>query len=587
MNPAQSDGQAARRCLGTASYQAATHHAALVYQFADGRIPFENDRFGLMLVGQGGVGRCNRKLETLLGYGENEIEGLAPTVVFPEEEWNARSGAELSRPGSSVTLELTARGKDDRMLPVRATIHSSFGPGGQPLWMWIVEPVETTGRADDGSVHESTNELQAEHRLAAVLASAIHSHWQLAVLRIGLDRHRDIHDVMGRDKSDRLILGVVSRIRDVLRPIDILVRSSVDEFMAVLVGHAEHPEETLTIGRRILDRIAEPVQVDGRALFTSARIGVACSRQHGTDAATLLGKADVALRASRAAHGNPVTMFTDQLSRETETALRLEQDLRGALTGGQFSLAYQPIIDLGQMTTSSFEALLRWRLPDGRQIGPAQFIPLAEETGLILPIGRWVLREACRQAVAWKQTGTGAPPIAVNLSAYQLGVPDLAASILGTLAEFGVEPSALQLEITETSLIDRIDEVAPMLKTLTDAGIRLAIDDFGTGYSSLSYLRKLPVDTIKIDRAFIGDLHTDDAGARTVVAAIIDLARRLGLSTIAEGIETQEQLDILRSMGCDRVQGMYLSPPVSSELAESIASQKFQMSWNLPRCLAT
>jgi diguanylate cyclase (GGDEF)-like protein len=423
--------------------------------------------------------------------------------------------------------------------------------------------------AGDPACECDGNRELLEYRLNVALTAARRARRPLAVLRVRLDRVRIINDMLGRQTGNRFLRQAASRIAQSLRPCDIAARYGADEFV-VLLHRMDDPGAALQAARRILERFAAPLRVGRHSLFAAASIGISLFPAHGDNWPALLGKAESALNRAGGIDGcHNIHMFAEHMNRDARHAFNLDQNLRGALDGRQFSLVYQPIVVADHAEISSLEALLRWSLPDGAPVPPAEFIPVAEDNGLIIPIGQWALTEACRQVQYWRRTLGHSPRISVNLSPRQFRAPDLADSVLAVIHAHGIDPCAIELEITETSLMRDIDDALPKLRRLTAAGVRLAIDDFGTGYSSLSYLRKLPVDTIKIDQSFVRDLPADPAG-RTIVRAIIELAERLGLASVAEGVESAEQIDILRSLGCHCFQGFYLARPAAAAEIEHL-----------------
>lgn len=398
-----------------------------------------------------------------------------------------------------------------------------------------------------------------EQELNFALQAAHGRHEKAALLLIRLDRFERIGDVLGRETGELCLRELGTRIAQSIRPDEFAAHSGKNEFV-VLLNRIDAHHDALNAARALLDQIAAAVQVGPNRLFATASIGISVFPDHGECGQALLRKAETALGRAEQDGCNSLTLFAEHMGHEAERSFSLDQKLRAALAGRQFQLVYQSIYDIERCAPSSAEALLRWRLPDGVPVGPQEFIPLAETNGLIIPIGQWVLLQACQQVRAWQRECGAALPVAVNLSARQCRAADLDQSILRVLRECEVDPSLIELEITETSLMQNIDELLPRLRRLADAGVRLAIDDFGTGYSSLNYLRKLPVHTLKIDQSFVRELH-NDRDDQAIVRTIIELARRLHLGTVGEGVETAQQFNMLRQLGCERVQGFYLSKP--------------------------
>jgi EAL domain-containing protein (putative c-di-GMP-specific phosphodiesterase class I)/FixJ family two-component response regulator len=324
----------------------------------------------------------------------------------------------------------------------------------------------------------------------------------------------------------------------------------------------------------MLEVLREPFELDGNEIFVTASIGIAVYPADSLDIESLMRGADTAMYGAKAAGRNTVQFYTAAMNEDAVSKLQLETRLRRALDRDEFLLHFQPKVDLATHDISGFEALLRWQPPDGALVSPAVFIPVLEETGLIVNVGEWVLRKACAQIRAWKDARLRQVPIAVNLSAWQLRQADLCAVIKRALHEHNVSPNLLELEITESAAIQNAEAAIAALRELRATGVRLALDDFGTGYSSLSYLKRLPVHTVKIDRSFVTDLATDPDDA-SIAQAIINMAHNLGLRVVAEGVETESQLAFLSSHGCDEMQGYHFSRPVpAAEATEMLRQQR-------------
>ncbi len=386
----------------------------------------------------------------------------------------------------------------------------------------------------------------------------------LAVLLFDLDRFKVINESLGHAVGDQLLAAVGRRLADVLRPADTLARLGGDEF-AVLVDGLAGEAAAEGLARRMIEALASPFVVEGRDTYVAASVGVAMSRAGGQSAADLLREAEIALYRAKADASDRVAMFHPRMSASSMDRLELELDLRLAIERDELRVHYQPLVDLGTGRTLGHEALVRWEHPTRGLLGPLSFIPLAEETGLILAIDDVVLAEACRQARAWQRADPRLADlvVAVNLSARQFARPDLAARIAAVLAETGLPPAALELEITESLAMSDAEATGVTLRALHELGVRVALDDFGTGYSSLAYLSQLPLDVIKIDRSFVAGLHGSPANL-AIVRAVVGLAQGLGIAVTAEGIERDDQLAALRDLGCDRGQGFLFARPTSA-----------------------
>ncbi len=390
---------------------------------------------------------------------------------------------------------------------------------------------------------------------------------RFSLLFIDLDRFKVINDSLGHEAGDMLLVEVAHRLRGTLRASDVVARLGGDEFVVVLDETRER-NTIEQVASELLSALSQPVQLGGHECHTTASIGIAVYPTDGIDAQTLTKNADMAMYLAKEDGKNGFRFFSRDIKVQSIERLTLETALRRALERGQFSLCYQPKVDMltGQIT--GVEALLRWEHPDLGIVSPMQFIPLAEEIGLIVPIGRWVLKEACAQNMAWQRRGLRPVSMAVNLSPRQFADPHLLQDIDEALAASGMSAVLLQLEVTESMVMRNVSRAVRVLDAIQSRGIRIAIDDFGTGHSSMSLMKQFPIDTIKIDRSFVRDL-ADDPEDQAIAQAIISMGKALGMTVVAEGVETVEQQDFLRDHGCDEMQGFIVSRPVPArELAE-------------------
>jgi diguanylate cyclase len=406
------------------------------------------------------------------------------------------------------------------------------------------------------------NRLLLADRLDQAIARAERHGQRFALIVVDLDRFKSINDSLGHMAGDELLKDVAQRLAKVLRKADTLARLGGDEFV-LLLNEIDSPRDAETVAIKVLADFARPALISGLELHISASLGISVSPDDGTDSEILLQHADAAMYHAKKSGRNAYHFFLPEMNAFARERLELENGLRRALDQRQFVLHYQPKVDVRTGRIDSAEALVRWRHPKRGLIAPAQFIPLAEETGLILPLGEWVIREACRQAFAWQAAGLRPLRVAVNLSAQQFRQKNLVDIVRSALTAARLEPQYLELELTESAVMDDAEESISILRELSELGVRISVDDFGTGYSSLSYLRRLPLDKLKIDRAFIREVVTsrDDA---EIVRAIVSLAHALRLQVIAEGVETPDQLEFLNSLGCDQYQGFHFSAPVPS-----------------------
>ncbi|HLF98087.1 MAG TPA: EAL domain-containing protein [Methylococcaceae bacterium] len=404
------------------------------------------------------------------------------------------------------------------------------------------------------------NRCLLDDRFAQAVARAVRAGGKLGLLFLDLDRFKAINDSLGHEIGDRLLQGIAQRLLVCVRETDTVCRQGGDEFIIVL-DEASGTDAVAGVANKILDALQRPFEIGSHSLVTSFSIGIAIYPDDGADIATLMKKADTAMYYAKESGRNTYRFHTEQMNFAASTRVKLESALRRALERGEFQLHYQPQIDLAGGRLVGAEALLRWKSPEMGWIPPGEFIPIAEDSGLIVPIGEWVLREACRQAVAWRAQGLSACSVAVNLSALQFKRGQVVEMVDAALRETGLEPACLELELTESLLLQDAAGVMESLRCLKGMGVKLSLDDFGTGYSSLSYLRRLEMDQLKIDQSFVRDLPHNAEGA-ALVRAIVQMAHALSLSTVAEGVETVEQLDYLRGEGCKAAQGFYLARPM-------------------------
>jgi diguanylate cyclase (GGDEF)-like protein len=406
------------------------------------------------------------------------------------------------------------------------------------------------------------NRAYLTERLASILALARRHGTLAAILFIDLDDFKAVNDTLGHHSGDALLKHVASRIKAVLREADKVSRLGGDEFLVILADCAT-PEDAGLVADKLIQTISAPIGLEGREFRANASIGISVFPRDGDNADDLIVHAEVAMyRAKEQGSGHSVFYARGAVDAAADTLAR-QARLREALQRSEFEVFYQPQRSVAGLGLVGIEALVRWRHPQRGLADPSEFIEFAETHGLIDEIGRYVLREACRQNKAWQAAGLAALPVAVNVSAAQFERGDLVAEVKRVLEETGLEGRYLELELTESLLLDK-DAVGAALAGLRALGVKIVVDDFGTGYSSLSYLKQLPIDKLKIDRSFIDDLGTD-ADERAIAIAIINLAKTLKLTALAEGVERQEQLDFLRAHGCDEFQGYLAGDPVPAE----------------------
>ena len=417
--------------------------------------------------------------------------------------------------------------------------------------------------------HDSLTGLPNRAHLAEQLATQLPRTArgdELALLLLDLDRFKNVNDTLGHALGDALLCQVAQRLRAHVREGDLVARLGGDEFAVLQTGSGQ-PAAATTLAQRLIEVLSQPFELDGHQGHIGCSVGIALAPFDGDTAEVLLKNADLAMYRAKGAGRGVLRFFEPEMDARLQRRRRLETDLRRAVAQGEFVLAYQAQVALPGFEVVGVEALVRWDHPTQGRISPLDFIPLAEETGLILPLGLWVLQQACRDAVGWPAHVR----VAVNLSPVQFSSRTLVADVMGALAAAGLAPQRLALEITEAVLMHDVDQALQVMQALRQLGVRTALDDFGTGYSSLSYLRRFPFDKIKIDRSFVVDLAQGNSAA-CIIKAISALAAGLGMSTIAEGVETLEQLQAVQAAGCSEVQGYLFSQPrPAGEIAAQIA----------------
>ncbi len=477
---------------------------------------------------------------------ENKVVGLPPLCIL------------VRRDAKELSIEDSA-----------APIHDRNGMvTGAVMVFHDVSAERTLARqllhqAGHDSLTDLPNRSLLNDRIALAISAVHRHHKSLAVLYLDLDRFKHINDSLGHAIGDRLLQTVALRLTDCVRGSDTVSRQGGDEFVILLVD-IDGDKDAALCAEKVLQSLRQPCVMEQHEMHVSASIGIAICPQDGTDVEVLLGNADSAMYEAKARGRNNFQFYRKELNATAIARQALESQLRHAVERREMDLNYQPIVDVHTGDLVGVEALLRWRNPELGLLIPAAFMGIAEESGLIVPIGRWVLRAACLQAQAWQSAGLGPLRHAVNVSAVELRSKDFVTGLQAILEETGFDPKLLELELTETFLMQDSKSTALVLESLKSLDVRLALDDFGTGYSSLSYMRRFPIDTLKIDRSFVNHLTTD-ADDASVVSAVINMGKSLHMRVVAEGVETREQLAFLESQHCPEAQGYLFSPPVTAE----------------------
>ncbi|MBF0166525.1 MAG: EAL domain-containing protein [Alphaproteobacteria bacterium] len=531
---------------------------------------------------EGVIEAVNPAFTTLTGYMAEEVIGQKPAML--------RSGRHDAEFYAQMWNSIIARGHWQGEVWNRRKNGDIY-----PEWLTITRIQDVEGGATKfaGIFSDITERKKAEERirnlayfdvltglpnrrlfndrLAMAINSAKRHHQRLAILFLDLDLFKRINDTLGHSVGDRVLEEMSNRLKLSMREADTVSRMGGDEF-TVLMSEIHDVDDAVRSARRIIESIREPFLVEDRELFVTTSIGISVFPEDGDNPEVLVKNADIAMYRAKDLGRNSYQLYTPQMNAKSFERLAMENEMRKAIERGEFLLNYQVKMNLDTGGIAGAEALVRWNHPDLGLVPPADFIPLAEDTGLIVPLGEWVLRAACQQNKAWQDRGL--PPIrmAVNISPHQFNQADLVGRVRGILAETGLDPKYLELEVTESVLMEHMDIAALMLNELRSLGVVTSIDDFGTGYSSLAYLKRIPIDALKIDASFMHEIATDESDAE-IVSAIIGLAHNLRLKVVAEGVETEEQIAFLRSHGCDEIQGFLVSRPVSAENFEQLFVQ--------------
>ena len=512
---------------------------------------------------------CSPACEAITGYRPEELVGTSSfRIIAREDEEAVRAYARLLlERDDPATATYRVRSKDGELRWLETTARAVRDDEGVREIVSVTRDISDRKQAEmelsHAALHDTLTGLPNRalflDRLGLALRRTERRSGSVAVLFCDLDRFKIVNDSLGHDAGDRMLVDVAKRIVTALRPADTVARFGGDEF-TILCEDIAGEIEAATIAQRIVDVFRDPFLLEDGEVFLATSVGIAIARGTDDRAEDLIRDADAAMYRAKERGKGRYEIFDEAMRADAVARLETESALRRALERGELRLHYQPEVDVATGEVRGFEALVRWEHPGRGLLLPAAFIPLAEETGLIVPIGEWVLREACTEATRWTAANGDRPVLSVNLSARQLAQQDLVSMVRRAIAETGIDPTTLCLEITESAVMESGAATTAQLRALKSLGVRLAIDDFGTGFSSLAHLRRFPVDVLKIDGTFVAGLGHEPQDA-SIAAAVISLAHALGLQTVAEGIETEEQLTILRGLGCDLGQGHLFARP--------------------------
>jgi diguanylate cyclase (GGDEF)-like protein/PAS domain S-box-containing protein len=528
---------------------------------------------------------ANPALAHLTGYVDAVLQSrsvqslLAPAAVplflsvLPGSDGGVRQPCEIAlqcSDGHSRSVECSIRPLAVGDGPVLCVVFRDLSLRKQAEAHFLQQQRRLEHLAHHDPLTDLPNRLHLSQRLPGLIAQAAREGRALAVCYLDVDNFKNVNDGSGHDVGDEYLRAIAERLRHVVSASDLVARISGDEF--VVVSAARDARIFDAIARRITGHLRTPIRIGERDLPASVSMGISVFPNDGADATELLRNADIALYQAKQKGRDTYQFFVPEMNAKVHERMRLEQALRKALAEDRLGIEYQPVIDLRSGRVAALEALARWQHPELGRVPPSQFVPVAEEAGLIVELGERVMRGVCRQLVAWRQAGMPPVPVAVNVSAQQLQRTDIRERVLAICSETGVQPRLLQLELTESALMRDVDRQIAALEGLRAAGVRVSIDDFGTGYSSLSYLKHLPIDHLKIDRSFVRDMAVD-ANDAAIVSAIISMARSLRLETIAEGVETGQHAMRLASLGCSFAQGGYYSAALPADACQVLLKQ--------------
>ncbi|MBL4712608.1 MAG: EAL domain-containing protein [Gammaproteobacteria bacterium] len=542
------------------------------------RTVLENTLDGIISINENGlILEFNAAAENIFGYHRNEILGQSINQLIFTESSKEQSEHDSNRItnclalAQNATQEILAMRKNGSKFMLEISLNKMI-LNDEILYVGSMRDITERTQAEQLIRHMAQHDALTDlpnrslfrERLEQSMATTQrHPGEMLAIMFLDLDRFKTINDTLGHHTGDALLIAVTERLKNVTRNVDTVARLGGDEFAIIQTG-VHDTDGVVKLAQKIIDKVAEVYEFDGNEVNTSTSIGITLYPEDEKDADQLLQNADMAMYKAKRAGRNNFQFYCSEMHDEIQHSVNMEKDIRRALIADEFVMYFQPQINLANGTIVSVEALVRWQHPENGLVPPNEFIPIAEDSGLILPLGKLVLEKSCQWAKQWQDAGNAPLRVAVNLSAVQFNDPELVESITSILEKVGLAAEYLELEITESFLMENASKTIRTLNQLHDLGLMLAIDDFGTGYSSLSYLKRFPVNKIKIDQSFVNDITTDKDDA-IIVRSVIGLGHNLGLNVIAEGVETEEQLRFLQINGCDEIQGYFIGKPMPAD----------------------
>jgi diguanylate cyclase (GGDEF)-like protein/PAS domain S-box-containing protein len=539
------------------------------------RALFGNSIDAILLTRSGGaILAANDAACRLLDYGEEELRAIGPDHIVDGTDPRAQALLHAGDRTGAAHGEVRLRRKDGALVPVEFACAPFRDRNGEACANLIIRDITDRKRAEEHieylAYHDELtgipNRAHFHRAFEHALATTQRYGLRCALMLVDLDRFKNINDTIGHEAGDQLLKQVAARLRACLRDSDIIARLGGDEFV-ILMQDASSVESVNAVALKILEATSRPLLIEEQEFLITASIGISTYPHDGADMQTLLKNSDVAMYRAKESGKNGFQYFSPEMNVHTRERLSIESALRRGLERKEFTVHFQPKVRVSSRTVAGMEALVRWRNPEKGLMQPSEFIPIAEETGIVVQIGDWVLEEACRQGQMLRESGHISLRVSVNLSVRQLFDHGFAQRVADILAQTGFPAECLELEITESMVMRDAERAVKLLQALRDTGVRLAIDDFGTGYSSLAYLKRFPIDCVKIDRSFIRDLPEDRDDA-SITRSIIAMAHNMKLDVVAEGVETPEQLEFLHAYGCDEIQGFLFSEPLAADAFE-------------------